>query len=152
MLFVGRHEEFTEPVCNPVHQEQFSAGDTTENLANFPFVQEQVIVQAPPRVVVSPPLDEEFTGPVYNPFHQEQFPAGEATKKFATIPVVHEQVILGVRPDPLAEPRHWFIPGLEALCPDDDGAPSLSLPSLADRAAEVVDSSSLRFLTASALT
>ena len=56
-----------------------------------------------------------------------------------------------MRPDPLAEPRHWFIPGLEALCPDDDGAPSLSLPSLADRTAEVVDSSSLRFLTASAL-
>ena len=57
----------------------------------------------------------------------------------------------GMRPEPLAEPRHWFIPGLEALCPDDGGAPSLSLPSLADRAAEVVDSSSLRFLTASAL-
>ena len=56
-----------------------------------------------------------------------------------------------MRPEPLAEPRHWFIPGLEALCLDDAGAPSLSLPGLADRAAEVVDSSSLRFLTASAL-
>ena len=110
-----------------------------------------MIVQAPLRVVDSPPLDEEFTGPLYYPIHQEQIPAGEATEKFATIPVVHEQVTLGVRPDPLAEPRHWFIPGLEALCPDDDGAPSLSLPSLADRAAEVVDSSSLHFLTASAL-
>ena len=57
----------------------------------------------------------------------------------------------GMRPAPLAEPRHWFIPGLEALCPDDDDAPSLSLPVLADRAADGVDSSSLRFLTASAL-
>ena len=122
------------------------------------------------QVVGSLPHGEMFAVPVFNQVHQEQlaggeipenlveipvvqelFPAGEATEKFATIPVVHEQVILGVRPDPLAEPRHWFIPGLEALCPDDDGAPSLSLPSLADRAAEEVDSSSLRFLTASAL-
>ena len=52
------------------------------------------------------------------------------------------------RPEPLDEPLHWFLAGLEVLCPVD-GAPSLS--SLADRAAEVVDSSSLRFLTASAL-
>ena len=37
-------------------------------------------------------------------------------------------------------------PGLEALCPDDGGAPSLSLPGLADRAAEVVDASCLAFL------
>ena len=122
------------------------------------------------QVVGSLPHGEVFAVPVFNQVHQEQltggeipenlveipvvqelFPAGEATEKFATIPVVHEQVILGLRPDPLAEPRHWFIPGLEALCPDDDGAQSLSLPSLADRAAEEVDSSSLRFLTASAL-
>ena len=57
----------------------------------------------------------------------------------------------GMRPEPLAEPLHWFIPGLEALCPDDRGAPSLSLPVLADRAADGVDSSSLHILTASAL-
>ena len=46
------------------------------------------------------------------------------------------------RPEPLEEPLHWFILGLEA---------SLSLPVLADRAADGVDSSSLLFLTASAL-
>ena len=40
----------------------------------------------------------------------------------------------GTRPEPLEEPLHWFIPGLEAPCPDDDGAPSMSLPGLADRA------------------
>ena len=57
----------------------------------------------------------------------------------------------GMWPEPLAEPLRWFISGLEALCPDDGGAPSLSLRGLAERAAEVVDSSSLRFLAASAL-
>ena len=54
-------EEFTEPVYNPVHQEQFSAGDTTENIANFPVVQEQVLVQAIPRLVGSSPPVDEFT-------------------------------------------------------------------------------------------
>ena len=29
-------EEFTEPVCNQVHQEHFSAGETTENIAEIP--------------------------------------------------------------------------------------------------------------------
>ena len=56
-----------------------------------------------------------------------------------------------MRLEPLAEPLHWCIPGLEALCPDDSGAPSLSMPVLADRVADGVDSFSLRFLTASAL-
>ena len=54
-------EEFTEPVCNPVHQEQFSAGETTENFVNFPVVQEQVLVQAIPRLVGSSPPVDEFT-------------------------------------------------------------------------------------------
>ena len=54
-------EEFTEPVYSPVHQEQFSAGDTTENIANFPVVQEQVLVQAIPRFVGSLPPVEDFT-------------------------------------------------------------------------------------------
>ena len=97
------------------------------------------------------PHGEVFAEPVFHQVHQEQLAGGEIPENLVEIPVVQKQVILGVRPGPLAEPRHWFIPGLEALCPDDDGAPSLSLPSLADRAAEVVDSSSLRFLTASAL-
>ena len=122
---------FAAPVFNQVHQEQLAGGGS--------------------RVAHTLPPAEEFTEPVCNPVHQEQFPAGETTENIPEIPVVQEQVILGVRPDPLAEPPHWFIPGLEAHCPDDDGAPSLSLPSLADRAAEVVDSSSLRFLTDSAL-
>ena len=103
-------------------------------------------------VVGSLPPVEEFTEPVYDQVLQEQIAASESDGEIIEeIPVVHEQVIVGMRPEPLTEPRHWFIPGLEALCPDDVGAPSLSLPGLADRAAEVVDSSSLRFLTASAL-
>ena len=42
----SRHplEEFTEPVYNQVHQEQIAAGETTENIAEIPGVQEQVIV------------------------------------------------------------------------------------------------------------
>ena len=57
----------------------------------------------------------------------------------------------GMRLEPFAEPLHWFIPGQEALYPDDGGAPSLSLPVSADRAADGVDSSPLRFLAAFAL-
>ena len=56
----------------------------------------------------------------------------------------------GTRPEPLVEPLRCLVAGLEALCPVD-GVPSLSTPVLADRAADGVDSSSLRFLTASAL-
>ena len=54
-------EEFTGPVYNPFHQEHFSAGVTTENIAEIPVVQEQVLVQAIPRVVGSLPPVEEFT-------------------------------------------------------------------------------------------
>ena len=126
-------EVFAAPLFNQVHQEQLAGGEIPENWVENPVVQKQVIVQASPHL---PPVAE-FTS------------AGDTAENSAIFPVVQEQVFVGVRPEPLAEPRDWFIPGLEALCPDDDGAPSLSLPSLADRAAEVVDSSSLRFLTAS---
>ena len=37
-------EEFTEPVYDQVHQEQFAAGEMTENMVDIPVVQEQVIV------------------------------------------------------------------------------------------------------------
>ena len=79
-------EEFTEPVCNPFHQEQSVAGKTTENIANIPVVQKQVIVHAIEVVDPLPP-NEEFTGPVYNPFHQEQFAAGDMTENLVDIPV-----------------------------------------------------------------
>ena len=46
-------EEFTRPVYNSFHQEQFSAGEKTENVAKIPVVQEQVLVQAIPRFVGS---------------------------------------------------------------------------------------------------
>ena len=76
-----------------VHHDQFAVGETTENIAESFVVQEQVIVQATPRVVDSLPPVSEFTGPVYDQVHQVQFTAGEVTKNFAKIPVVHEQVI-----------------------------------------------------------
>ena len=88
------------PVFYQVHQDQFSAGETTENTVEFPVVQEQVIVQAIPRVVGSLPPVEEFTRPVYNHVHKEQF---------AAVPVVgHVSPVLGVvtrRPSPLVEVR-----------------------------------------------
>ena len=37
-------EEFTEPVYDQVHQEQIAASEMTENIAEIPIVQEQVIV------------------------------------------------------------------------------------------------------------
>ena len=56
----------------------------------------------------------------------------------------------GVRPGVLQDPAPQLV-SEHAACPCSSGVPSLSLPVLADRAAEAVDSSSLRFLTASAL-
>ena len=53
--------EFTVPAYYPIHQEQFSAGETTENIANIPVVQDQVLVQAFPRFVGAFPPVEEFT-------------------------------------------------------------------------------------------
>ena len=57
----------------------------------------------------------------------------------------------GTRLEPLEETLHWFIPGLEALCPDDCVVPSLSMPVLADRAADGVDASCLTFLVSRAV-
>ena len=39
------YEVFSAPVCNQVHQELFAASEMTENNAEIPVVQEQVIVQ-----------------------------------------------------------------------------------------------------------
>ena len=99
-------EEFTEPVYDQVHQEQFAAGEMTENIVEIPVVQEQVIVQAIPEVVDSLPPVEEFTEPGFNQVHHEQI---------AAIPVVTEyfpmtddeggEVSAGVRPAPLEEGR-----------------------------------------------
>ena len=44
-------EEFAEPVCNQVHQEQIVAGEMTQNIIQNSAVQEQVIVQEIPPVV-----------------------------------------------------------------------------------------------------
>ena len=87
-------EEFTGPVYDQVHQEQFAAGEMSENLVGIPFVQEQVIVQAIPEVVDSHPPAEKFTRPVYNHVHQEQFSADEITENLVEFPVVQEQVIV----------------------------------------------------------
>ena len=56
----------------------------------------------------------------------------------------------GVRPGVLQDPAPQLV-SEHAACLCSSEVPSLSLPVLADRAAEVVDSCSLRFLTASAL-
>ena len=57
---------------------------------------------------------------------------------------------VGARPAALREPVPQLV-SEHAACPCSSGAPPLSLPVLADRTADVVDSSSLRFLTASAV-
>ena len=45
-------EEFTEPVYDQVHQEQIAASEMTENIAEIPVVQEQVIVGTRPERLV----------------------------------------------------------------------------------------------------
>ena len=84
-------EVFAAPVFHQVHQEQLAGGDTTENIANFPVVQEQ-------GVVGSLPPAEEFTEPVFTAFHQEQFSAGEMTENIPDFPVVQEQVLVQAIP------------------------------------------------------
>ena len=54
-------EVFAAPVFDQVHQEQLAAGEITENIAKIPVVQEQVLVKAIPRFVVSLPPVDEFT-------------------------------------------------------------------------------------------
>ena len=92
-------EGFTEPVYNHALHERFAAGETTENIAEFPVVQEQVLVQAVPVVVDSLPPVEEFTGPVYNHVHHERFAAGETTENIAEFPVVQEHVLVQAVPE-----------------------------------------------------
>ena len=64
-------------------------------------MQEQVIVQAIPRVVGSLPPVEVFTGPVAQ-VHQELLSAGEMMVDIAEIPVVPQQVIVQDIPDVIA--------------------------------------------------
>ena len=118
----------------PVHQEQFSAGEMTENIAEIPVVQEQVIVQAIPRVVGSLPPVDGFTGPVAQ-VHQELLSANEMTENIADFPVVHEQVIVWLRPERLVDasgPQSCE----RAACPRSPSAPLLGAPSMASPSAE----------------
>ena len=84
---------------NQIHGEQIAAGETTENIAGIPVVQEQVIDQAIPEVVDSLPPLKEFAGPVCNQIHQEQIAAVETTENIAEIPVGEEQVIVQEIPE-----------------------------------------------------
>ena len=46
------YEVFSAPVCNQVHQELFAVSEMTENIAEIPVVQEQVIVRTRPERLV----------------------------------------------------------------------------------------------------
>ena len=54
-------EQFTGPVYDQVHQEQFAVGEMSENLVGIPVAQKQVIVQAIPVVVDPLPPADGFT-------------------------------------------------------------------------------------------
>ena len=91
-------EEFTAPVYNQVYQDQITADETTENMAEIPVVLEQVIAQEIPEIDLLPPV-EEFTAPGYNQVHQEQIIAHETTENIEEIPVVQEQWIVQEIPE-----------------------------------------------------
>ena len=118
-------EEFTRPVYGHVHQEQFAAGETTENIAEIPVVQEQVIVQAIPGVVDSVPPVEEFTGPGFNHVHHEHIAAVPAvTEYFPMTDDEGDELSAGLRPAPLCEPlpqeqvqRHTVMQVIETFVP-----------------------------------
>ena len=95
-------------VHNQVNQEQIPAGDTTENIAEIPVVQEQVILQEIPDVVDSLPPDEKFSERVYNLVHQDQLVTGEMTLSIVEHPAVQEQATVQeipqyVAPEPVIE-------------------------------------------------
>ena len=98
-------EEFSAPVYDQVHQEQIAACVMTENVKEIPVVQEQVIVQEIPDVIVPRLPVEEFSAPVFDQVHQEQIAASKMTENIAEIPVVQEQVIVGTRPERLVDTR-----------------------------------------------
>ena len=81
-------------MSDQVYLEQYSAGVTTENTAIIPVVQEQVVVQASPRVVDSLPLVVQFAGSVSDQVFLEQYSAGETTANITNIPVVQERVLV----------------------------------------------------------
>ena len=143
-------EEFSAPVYDQVLQEHIAASELTENIAEFPVVQEQVIVQEIPDVFAPLPPVEEFSAPVYDQVHQEQISASEMTENTAEFPVVHEQVIVGLRPERLVDasgPQRCE----RAACPRSPSAPLLGAPSMASPSAEATDESTLSFLLAETL-
>ena len=158
-------EEFSGPVYDQVHQELFTASVSTENIAEIPVVQEQVIV---PAVVDSLPLDDEFTGQCTTKFIR--YSLLQVTENFAKIPVVHEQVIAQDIPDviaPLPPAQEFSAPvyGQVGLRPErlvdargpqrcgrtvpSVGAPVLAVQSL--RGIDGVDNTAAKFLLQQAL-
>ena len=129
-----------------VLQEHFAASVLTEKSAEFPVVQEQVIVQEIPDVIAPLPPVEVFSAPVYAHVHQEQIAAGEMTVDIAKIPVVHQQVIAGMRPERLVDAR---VPQRCDRTVPSLGAPVLAVQSL--RGFDGVDNTAAKFLLQQAL-
>ena len=139
-------EEATGPVYDHVHQEQFAAGEMSENMVEFHVVQEQVIVQAIPVVDDSLPLVEEFTGPGFYQVHHEHIAAVPAVTEF--FPMSDDEggeLSAGLRPAPLWEPlpeeriqRHTSEQMIESFVP----VPMLDLdapvPQTVDSVGEVL--------------
>ena len=137
-------KSFLSPCTTRSIRSRFSAGEMTEYIVEIPVVQEQVIVQKIPDVVVPLLPAEEFSAPVYDQVHQVQIAASEMTVDIVEIPVVHEQVIVGTRPERLVDARgpHG---GLErAACPRSEVGPLLAPPVLAG--GDGLDESALAFL------
>ena len=103
-----------------VHQEHFSAGEVTENFATIPVVQEQVIVQDIPEVVVPLPPAQEFSAPVYGHVHR---------------------VFVGLRPERLVDARG---PQRCGRTTPSVEAPVLTVQSL--RGFDGVDNTAAKFL------
>ena len=122
-------EEFTEPVYNQVHQGQIAAGETTENTAEIPVVQEQVIVQEIPDVVDSLPPVEEFTEPVYNQVHHEQIVAGEMTQNTTGNSGVQEQVIVQDIPPIVEQIQEQIVETIDVTLQGSHFAPNTSSTS-----------------------
>ena len=112
-----------------VHQEQIAAGETTENIAEIPVVQEQVVVQEIPEVVDAVPPVQEFTEPGYNQVHHDMIVTVEMTQNIIENSTVQEQVIVPEIPPVDEQIQEQIVETIDVTLQRSQFAPSTSSTS-----------------------
>ena len=101
----------------------------SENIAENPVVQEQVIVQEIPDVVVPLLPVEEFTEPVHNSVHHEQIVAGAMPQNIIGTAAVQEQVIVQDIPPVVERIQEQIVDTIDVTLQGSQFAPNTSSTS-----------------------